>query len=96
MIEEVAVDGVDLDDEPVTGKWFTGTLWIGVETMAPFFAENAGLENEFNAFELAMQDAPGVAVRCDDRELLTIKQPQLGRGDKVKAWLGAVRENGAR
>jgi hypothetical protein len=95
LIEEIAVNGFDPDGEPVIKKWSDGTLWIHFEAMPPFFAEDDGTENEFETFELKIQDALGVAVHRDDREVFVIKQPEPDTADKAKAWLEAYRKNGA-
>lgn len=94
LIEEVSINGFDPDGEPVIKKLSDGTLWIQFEAMPPFFAEDEKSENEFEAFELKIQDALGVPVRRDDREVFIIKQPKPDTAEKAKAWLEAYRKNG--
>ncbi|MFO0976456.1 MAG: hypothetical protein U0996_08665 [Planctomycetaceae bacterium] len=95
LIDEIAVDGFDPDGEPLIKKWSDGTLWIHFEAMPPLFAELDGTENEFDAFELKIQDALSVAVQRDDREVFVIKQPKSDTAERAKAWLEAYRRNGA-
>ena len=95
LIEEIAVSGFDPDGEPVIKKWSDGTLSIHFEAMPPFFAEDDGTENEFEEFELKIQDAIGVAVLRDDREVFVIRQPTPDTAEKAKVWLQAYRKNGA-
>ena len=95
LIEEIAVNGFDPDGEPAIKKWSDGTLWIHFEAMPPFFAEDAGTEQDFESFESKIEDALGVAVRRDDRELFVIDKPNPDTAEKAKAWLEAYRENGA-
>ena len=95
LIEEIAVNGFDPEGEPAIKKWSDGTLWIHFEAMPPFFAEDDKTENEFEAFELKIQDALGVDVLRDDREVFIIKQPNPDTAEKAKAWLEAYRKNGS-
>jgi len=95
LIEQIAVHGFDPDGEPVIKRWSDGTLWIHFEAMPPFFAEETNAESEFEAFELTIQEALGVDVRRDDREVFIITQPKADTAEKAKAWLEAYRKNKA-
>jgi hypothetical protein len=95
LIEEISVSGFDSDGEPVIKKWSDGSIWIHFEAMPPFFAEDNGTEAEFENFETKIQEALGVPVRRDDREVFVIADPKPDTGAKAKAWLEAYRDKGA-
>jgi len=87
LVEEISVTGFDPDGEPVIKKWSDGSLWIHFEAMPPFFAEDDGTESEFETFEKKIQDALGVSVSREDREVFVIQNPAPDTGNKAKAWL---------
>lgn len=93
LIEELAIDGFDPDGEPIIKKWSDGSLWLHFEAMPPFFAEDDGTESDFEQFEAKVQDAIGVTVRRDDREVFVIDNPAPDTAAKVKAWLESYRKN---
>ena len=95
LIEEISVSGFDSDGEPVVKKWSDGSIWIQFEAMPPFFAEDNGTEAEFDNFETKIQEALGVRVRRDDREVFVITDPKPDTAAKAKAWLEAYRNKGA-
>jgi hypothetical protein len=95
LVEEIAVHGFDPDGEPVIEKWSDGTLCIHFETMPPFFAEDGGIEQEFEKFETKLQDALGVLVHRDDREVFVISKPNVDTVEKARAWLETYRKKGA-
>jgi hypothetical protein len=92
VIETISVSGFDRDGEPVIKKWSDGTISIHFEAMPPFFAEDEGTESDFKTFEATIEDALGVPVRRDDRELFTITNPKPDTAEKAKAWLEAYRK----
>ena len=92
VVEEVSVSGFDPDGEPVIKKWSDGSLWIHFEAMPPFFAEDEGTEAEFENFETTIQEALGVPVHRDDREVFIIKNPKPDTAEKAKAWLEGYRK----
>lgn len=95
LIEEIAITGFDADGEPIIKRWSDGSLWIHFEAMPPFFAEDNGTESEFEAFERNVQDAIGVPVVREDREVFVIQNPMPGTVEKAKAWLeGFHKSNG--
>jgi len=63
--------------------------------MPPFFAENEGTEADFENFETKVQEALGVPVRRDDREVFIIANPNPDTAQKAKEWLEAYRKKGA-
>jgi len=63
--------------------------------MPPFFAEDNGTGADFENFETKVQEALGVAVRRDDREVFIIANPKPDTAEKANAWLEAYRKNGA-
>jgi hypothetical protein len=91
LVEEVSVSGFDPEGEPVIKKWSDGSIWIHFEAMPPFFAEDEGTEAEFETFEVKVQEALGVPVRRDDREVFVITDPKPDTVEKAKAWLEAYR-----
>ena len=96
IIEEVKVTGFDSEGEPCIRKLSDGSLWIHFEAMPPFFAEDAGIESSFDAFELKIQEALGVPVSREDRELFVIRSPAVDTAEKAKAWLEGFRtKNGS-
>lgn len=95
LIEEIAINGFDPDGEPVIKKWSDGSLWIHFEAMPPFFAEDDNTDTEFETFELIIQDALGVPVRRDVREVFIIEQPKPDTAEEAKAWLESYRKNRA-
>ena len=96
LIEEIRVTGFDADGEPVVKKWSDGSLWPHFEAMPPFFAEENGTESEFDTFESKVQEALGVAVIREDREVFVIPNPAPDTAEKAKAWLeGFHKRNGA-
>lgn len=95
LFEEIPIRGFDAEGEPVIKKWADGSLWIHFSAMPPFFAEDAGTEAEFENFEVKIQEALGVAVIQDDRELFVILKPQADTVEKAKAWLEGYRNKGA-
>jgi len=95
VIEEIRVNGFDPDGEPVIKKWSDGSIWIHFEAMPPCFAEEDGTEAEFEGFETRIQEALGVPVRRDDREVFVITDPKPDTAAKAKAWLEAYRNKGA-
>ena len=92
LIEEISVSGFDRDGEPVIKKWSDGSVWIHFEAMPPFFAEDEGTEADFENFEVKIQQALGVPVRRDDREVFVIANPKPGTAEEAKAWLEAYRK----
>jgi cytochrome oxidase Cu insertion factor (SCO1/SenC/PrrC family) len=94
VIEEVSVSGFDQDGEPVIKKWSDGSIWIHFEAMPPFFAEDEGTEADFEKFETKVQEALGVPVRRDDREVFIIADPKPDTAQKAKEWLEAYRKQG--
>lgn len=93
LVEEIKVTGFDADGEPIIRKWSDGSLWIHFEAMPPFFAEDNGTESEFDSFELKIQDAIGVPVLREDREVFVIKNPAADTVQKTKSWLEGFRKN---
>lgn len=94
LVEEITVTGFDPDGEPVIKKWSDGSLWIHFQAMPPFFSEENGTEAEFANFESKIQDALGLPVRRDDREVFVIVQPNPDTVAKAKEWLEAYRKRG--
>jgi hypothetical protein len=92
VIEQISVSGFDRDGEPVLKKWSDGSIWIHFEAMPPFFAEDEGTEADFENFEVKIQQALGVPVRRDDREVFVIAKPEPDTAEKAKAWLEAYRK----
>jgi hypothetical protein len=90
-MEEVSVSGFDADGEPVIRKHSDGSLWIHFEAMPPFFAEEDGTEAEFEDFESKLQEALGVRVRREDREVFVIANPGPDTAARAKAWLEGYR-----
>jgi hypothetical protein len=95
LVEEIAVSGFDPDGEPVIKKWSDGSMWIHFEAMPPFFAEEDGTEAAFETFETQIQDAIGVPVIREDREVFVIPNPQPDTAAKAKAWLESYRGAGS-
>jgi len=95
LVEKILVTGFDSDGEPVIKKWSDGSIWIHFEAMPPFFAEDDGTEADFENFESKIQDALGVPVHRDDREVFIITNPKRDTAEKAKAWLEAYRKKGA-
>ena len=91
VIEQISVSGFDRDGEPVIKKWSDGSIWIHFDAMPPFFAEDEGTETDFEKFEVKIQQALGVPVRRDDREVFVIAEPEPDTAEKAKAWLEAYR-----
>ncbi len=91
VTEEIPVSGFDADGEPVIRKRSDGSLWIHFEAMPPFFAEEDGTEAEFEDFESKLQDALGVPVRREDREVFVIANPGPDTAARAKAWLQGYR-----
>ena len=96
LVEEIAVDGFDPDGEPVIRKWSDGSLSIHFEAMPPFFAEDDGTEGDFEDFDRTMEDALGVSVDRDDREVFMIRSPAPDTIERAKAWLEGYRDKGAK
>jgi len=92
VIEQISVSGFDPDGEPVIKKWSDGSIWIHFEAMPPFFAEDDGTASDFANFEVKIQQALGVPVRRDDREVFVIVSPEPDTAEKAKAWLEAYRK----
>ena len=92
VIENISVSGFDRDGEPVIKKWSDGSISIHFEAMPPFFAEDEGTESEFEKFEAKIQEALGVPVRRDDREVFIITSPKPDTAEKAKAWLEKYRK----
>ena len=92
VIEQISVSGFDRDGEPVIKKWSDGSIWIHFEAMPPFFAEDEGTVADFENFEVKIQQALGVPVRRDDREVFVIAKPEPDTAEKAKAWLEAYRK----
>jgi hypothetical protein len=88
LIEETQVSGFDPDGEPVIKRWSDGSIWIHFEAMPPFFSEEDGTESEFDEFELIVQNAIGVTVKREDREVFVIQNPDTDTVEKVTSWLG--------
>jgi hypothetical protein len=86
-VEAIRVKGFDSEGEPMIEKLSDGTLWIHFQAMPPFFAESNGTESAFDNFEEQLQQALGVAVRRDDREIFIVENPMQETGQKVKEWL---------
>ena len=84
LTEEIKVTGFDADGEPVIKKWSNGSLWIHFEAMPPFFAEDKGTESEFAKFETKVQDALGVPVVREDRDVFVIQNPTPDTAEKAK------------
>ncbi|MHC4406586.1 MAG: hypothetical protein ACYTG0_43730 [Planctomycetota bacterium] len=91
IVEEISVSGFDPDGEPVIKKWSDGSIWIHFEAMPPFFSEDDGTEAECENFETKIEDAIGVPVRRDDREVFVITNPQSDTATRAKAWLESYR-----
>jgi hypothetical protein len=89
VIEEISVSGFDRDGEPVIKKLSDGSISIHFEAMPPFFAEDEGTESNFENFDAKIQEALGVPVRRDDREVFVITDPKPDTAEKTKAWLEA-------
>jgi len=92
VIENISVSGFDREGEPVIKKWSDGSISIHFEAMPPFFAEDEGTESDFEKFEAKIQEALGVPVRRDDREVFIITNPKSDTAEKVKAWLETYRK----
>ncbi len=93
LIEQIKVTGFDADGEPIINKWSDGSLWIHFQAMPPFFAEDNGTESEFETFELKVQDALGVPVVREDREVFVIRNPAPDTAEKAKSWLENFHNN---
>ena len=93
LIEQIKVTGFDADGEPIIKKWSDGSLWIHFEAMPPFFAEDNGTESDFGTFELKVQDALGVPVVRDDREVFVIWNPTPDTAEKARSWLENFHKN---
>ena len=95
LVEEITLTGFDADGEPIIKEWSDGSLWIHFEAMPPFFAEDNGTESEFETFELKIQEALGVPVVREDREVFVIRNPAPDTAEKARAWLeGFLDKNG--
>ena len=86
-VEVIRVKGFDAEGEPMIEKRSDGSVWIHFQAMPPFFAEHAGTESEFENFQEQLQNAIGVAVRRDDREIFIIENPTRETSQQAKAWL---------
>lgn len=95
LVEEIAVSGFDPDGEPVIKRWSDGAMWIHFEAMPPFFAEDNGTEGSFEDFETKIQNAIGVRVSREDREVFVIPNPQPDTAAKAKAWLESYHSAGS-
>ena len=91
IVEEISVSGFDPDGEPVIKKWSDGSIWIQFEAMPPFFTEEDGTEADFEHFENKIQEALGVPVSREDREVFVISSPEPDTAEKAKSWLEAYR-----
>lgn len=87
MISEITVSGFDPDGEPVIRSMSDGSLEIHFEAMPPFFADDAGIEAQFDDFRAKIETAAGCAVLQDDRELFIIKSPNAETAQTIKQWL---------
>ena len=63
-----------------------------MSVISSFFAEDEGTEAVFENFEVKIQQALGVPVRRDDREVFVIAKPEPDTAEKAKAWLEAYRK----
>ncbi len=55
--------------------------------------EDNGTESEFETFELKIQEALGVPVVREDREVFVIQNPAADSAEKAKSWLDRVSKN---
>lgn len=92
VTERIAVSGFDREGEPVIKKQSDGSILVHFEAMPPFFAEDEGTESDFENFEATLQEALGVPVRRDDREVFVIAKPNPDTAEKLKVWLEAYRK----
>lgn len=87
VVSEIKVSGFDPDGEPVIQKMSDGSLQIQFEAMPPFFAEDAGTEEDFEDFPARLEEAAGVGVTQDDRELFIVASPEPNTAERIKTWL---------
>lgn len=87
IVEEIAVQGFEADGEPVIKRWSDGSVWIHFNFMPPLFAEENGTEAQFDSFDSKLQEALGVPVIWDDREVFIVANPEPDTVVKAKAWL---------
>jgi hypothetical protein len=87
IVNEVLVSGFDPDGEPVVRTMADGSLQIHFEAMPPFFAEDAGIEAEFDDFRAKIESATGCKVLQDDRELFIIQAPREDTALTLQKWL---------
>ncbi|MEW4564942.1 hypothetical protein AB1K70_20620 [Bremerella sp. JC770] len=87
VVSEIEVSGFDADGEPVIRKLSDGSLQIQFEAMPPFFAEDAGIEEQFDDFQAKLETAAGVAVAQEDRELFVVAAPEEDTAQRIKTWL---------
>ena len=87
ILSESKVSGFDPDGEPVIRSMSDGSLQIHFDAMPPYFAEDAGIEADFDNFRAKIEAAAGCVVLQDDRELFIIKSPNADTAETLKQWL---------
>ena len=87
LVSETTISGFDPSGEPVIRVMSDGTLHVLFEAMPPFFAEDFGIETEFDDFRAKLESAAGVPVSQDDRELFIIEAPSDNTISRIKLWL---------
>lgn len=87
VVTESTIAGFDPDGEPVIRWMSDGSIQIHFEAMPPFFAEEDGVEADFDDFRVKIEAAAGCPVVQDDRELFILRSPNTDTAAKIKLWL---------
>lgn len=87
-MKKIAITGFDCDGEPEVRMEDDGSVVIVFEFMPPINGTDDGVEDEdFDHFDQVLQEALGVEVVWDDREVFVIPNPEKDTVQKIKHFL---------
>ena len=86
-VRTVPVSGFDPEGEPVIEELSDGSLRVMFEFMPPSYAEDETELGPFETFDEQMQQAIGVPVQWEDRELFLIRNPKPDTLERLQKFL---------
>lgn len=91
VVKTTAVLGFDPEGEPEIREMSDGSLMVMFNFMPPSYAEDE--EAKYADFEKQLEQAVGVRVFRDDRELFLIREPRSDTAEKLQAFLESYRRS---
>jgi hypothetical protein len=93
--QEIPLSGFDPEGEPVIRVMSDGSLRVAFNFMPPSFAPDADEMGAFADFDKQLEQAAGVPVEWEDRELFLIRRPGHDTLERIRRFVEGYRHESA-